>query len=251
MLALINNLAGTSRVSSCAIAPIPGRSFERWVVARVLQQIETPLSLSLPRLARELSFNRGAFAGPWSHFSIIDVLLEPEPKPADPWAAPTGPRPSPSWVELQIPSTCQLQSDSWRLCHVTLRITSMDLAVSPEPLLLFFASPSSRGRPLLRQRLAQGEAKGSCRRCLSGDGVGGSRRPPPFLGRDRAAVSVHVNPERRSPRYHETSPALEIVQERCAAACEPCSVWLRSLVDRSSVSVNATRCADDVISARD
>ena len=63
VLALINNLAGTSRVSSCAIAPIPGRSFERWVVARALQQIEAPLSLSLPRLARELSFNRGCVCG--------------------------------------------------------------------------------------------------------------------------------------------------------------------------------------------
>ena len=104
MLALINNMAGASRVSSCAIAPIPGRSFERWVVARALQQIEAPLSLSLPRLARELSFNRGAFAGPWSRFKSIDVvLLEPESKPADPWAAPSEPRPSPSWVALQIP----------------------------------------------------------------------------------------------------------------------------------------------------
>ena len=27
----------------------------------------------------------------------------------------------------------------------------------------------------------------------------------PFLGRERAAVDVVVGPERRSPRYHETS----------------------------------------------
>ena len=47
---------------------------------------------------------------------------------------------------------------------------------------------------------------------------------PPFLGRERAAVDVdlspeqapvgvYVDPERRSPRYHETSLALEIVEE--------------------------------------
>ena len=36
---------------------------------------------------------------------------------------------------------------------------------------------------------------------------------PPFLGRERAAVNVDVGPERRSPRYHETYLALEIVEE--------------------------------------
>ena len=34
-------------------------------------------------------------------------------------------------------------------------------------------------------------------------------RSPPFLSRERAAVSVDVDPERRSPRYHETCLALE------------------------------------------
>ena len=36
---------------------------------------------------------------------------------------------------------------------------------------------------------------------------------PPFLGRERAAVGVDVGPERRSPRYHETSLAREIVEQ--------------------------------------
>ena len=31
---------------------------------------------------------------------------------------------------------------------------------------------------------------------------------PPFLGRERAAVGVDVDPECRSPRYHETCLAL-------------------------------------------
>ena len=35
----------------------------------------------------------------------------------------------------------------------------------------------------------------------------------PFLGRERAAVDVDVGPERRSPRYHETSLAREIVEQ--------------------------------------
>ena len=38
---------------------------------------------------------------------------------------------------------------------------------------------------------------------------------PPFLGRERAAVDV--DPERRSPRYHETCLALESVKESSAA----------------------------------
>ena len=36
---------------------------------------------------------------------------------------------------------------------------------------------------------------------------------PPFLGRERAAVSVDVDPERRSPRYHETCLAPECLRE--------------------------------------
>ena len=34
---------------------------------------------------------------------------------------------------------------------------------------------------------------------------------PPFRGRERAAVDVDVGPERRSPRYHETCLALEMM----------------------------------------
>ena len=40
---------------------------------------------------------------------------------------------------------------------------------------------------------------------------------PPFLVRERAAVDVDVDPERRSPRYHETCLALESVEESSAA----------------------------------
>ena len=40
---------------------------------------------------------------------------------------------------------------------------------------------------------------------------------PPCLGRERAAVGVDVDPERRSPRYHETRLALERVEESSAA----------------------------------
>ena len=50
---------------------------------------------------------------------------------------------------------------------------------------------------------------------------------PPFLGGERAAVDVDVGPERRSPRYHETCPALESVEESSAAVNNPRSVWLR------------------------
>ena len=34
---------------------------------------------------------------------------------------------------------------------------------------------------------------------------------PPFRGRERAAVDVDVGPERRSPCYHETCLALEMM----------------------------------------
>ena len=50
---------------------------------------------------------------------------------------------------------------------------------------------------------------------------------PPFLGRERAAVSVDVDPERRGPRYHETCLALESVEESSAAVSKPRCVWLR------------------------
>ena len=53
---------------------------------------------------------------------------------------------------------------------------------------------------------------------------------PPFLGRERAAVGVDVDSERRSPscpRYHETCLALESVEESSAAVSKPRSVWLR------------------------
>ena len=54
--------------------------------------------------------------------------------------------------------------------------------------------------------------------------------PPPFLGRERAAVGVDVDPERRSPRYHETCLARESVKESSAAVSKPAKprcVWLR------------------------
>ena len=54
--------------------------------------------------------------------------------------------------------------------------------------------------------------------------------PPPFLGRERAAVGVDVDPERRSPRYHETCLARESVEESGAAVSKPRCVWLRVLV---------------------
>ena len=53
------------------------------------------------------------------------------------------------------------------------------------------------------------------------------RRTPAFLGRERAAVGVDVDPARRSPRYHGTCLALESVEESGAAVLEPRSVWLR------------------------
>ena len=46
---------------------------------------------------------------------------------------------------------------------------------------------------------------------MRGAGFAGSASP--FLGREWAAINVDVGPERRSPRYHETSLALEIVEE--------------------------------------
>ena len=52
-------------------------------------------------------------------------------------------------------------------------------------------------------------------------------RSPSFLRRERAAVSVDVDPERRSPRYHETCLALESVEKGSAVVSKPRSVWLR------------------------
>ena len=43
-------------------------------------------------------------------------------------------------------------------------------------------------------------------------------RAPALAGRHRTAVSVDVDAERCSPRYRETSLALEIVEESGAAA---------------------------------
>ena len=40
-----------------------------------------------------------------------------------------------------------------------------------------------------------------------------AQRSPPFLSRERAAGSVDADPERRSPRYHETCLALESVRK--------------------------------------
>ena len=53
---------------------------------------------------------------------------------------------------------------------------------------------------------------------------------PPFLGRERAAVGVDVDPERCSPCDHETCLALEGVEESSAAVSKPRCVWLRVLV---------------------
>ena len=60
---------------------------------------------------------------------------------------------------------------------------------------------------------------------VGGAGFAGSS--PPSLGRERAAVDVDVGPEHRSPRYHETCPALESVEESSTAVNNPRSVWLR------------------------
>ena len=46
---------------------------------------------------------------------------------------------------------------------------------------------------------------------------------PPFLSRERAPVSVDVDPERRSPGDHETCFALETVQKSRVAAGKRCS----------------------------
>ena len=45
---------------------------------------------------------------------------------------------------------------------------------------------------------------------VGGAGFAGSS--PSFLGRERAAVGVDVGPERRSPRYHETSQSSNTTQ---------------------------------------
>ena len=63
---------------------------------------------------------------------------------------------------------------------------------------------------------------------MKGTGFAGSS--PPFLGPERAAVDVDVDPERRSPRYHETCLALESFEESSAAVGEARCVWLRVLV---------------------
>ena len=63
---------------------------------------------------------------------------------------------------------------------------------------------------------------------MRGTGFAGSS--PPFLGPERAAVDVDVDPERRSPRHHEASLALESVGKSSAAVGEPRCVWLRVLV---------------------
>ena len=39
-----------------------------------------------------------------------------------------------------------------------------------------------------------------------------------------------LDPERSSPRYHETCLAPESLEESSAAVSKPCSVWLRLLV---------------------
>ena len=53
---------------------------------------------------------------------------------------------------------------------------------------------------------------------------------PPFLGRERAAVGVDVDPERPSPRYHEACLALDSVEDSSAAVLQPRCVGLHVLV---------------------
>ena len=61
-------------------------------------------------------------------------------------------------------------------------------------------------------------------------GAGFAGSSPPCLGQERAAVDVDVDPDRHSPRYHETCLALESVEKSSAAVGEPRGVWLRVLV---------------------
>ena len=60
-------------------------------------------------------------------------------------------------------------------------------------------------------------------------------RAPALAGRHRTAVSVDVDAERCSPRYHETSLALESL-EIGAAVGEPCSGSLCSLIQDLEVA---------------
>ena len=60
--------------------------------------------------------------------------------------------------------------------------------------------------------------------------AGRSCNSPPFLSRERAPVSVDVDPERCSPGDHETCFALETVQESRVAAGKRCSVWWWRLI---------------------
>ena len=55
-------------------------------------------------------------------------------------------------------------------------------------------------------------------------------RAPALAGRHRTAVSVDVDAEHCSPRYHETCLALESIKEGSAAVSEPRCVRLRVLV---------------------
>ena len=47
---------------------------------------------------------------------------------------------------------------------------------------------------------------------------------PPFLGRERATVNAGVDPERRSPRHHETCLALQSVEKSSPAVRETASM---------------------------
>ena len=66
---------------------------------------------------------------------------------------------------------------------------------------------------------------------MRGTGFAGSS--PPFLGPERAAVDVDVDPERRSPRYHETCLALESDEESSVAVSKPRSSCLRIPIVRN------------------
>ena len=67
---------------------------------------------------------------------------------------------------------------------------------------------------------------------MRGAGFVGSASP--FLGRERAAIDVDVGPERRSPRYHETSLALESVEGSSAERETKARHTWGGILDRST-----------------
>ena len=76
------------------------------------------------------------------------------------------------------------------------------------------------------------EVAGTSMEEMRGAGFAGSS--PPFLGRERTAIDVDVDPNRRSPRYHETCLALESVEESSAAVSKPRRLKITALFIGSS-----------------